>query len=439
MARDLLDRHRALRVLLALLLVIVAIVAASLVWNTLVLFGDVILLFFLAWIVAFVLEPVSILLRRRGLPRTLAVALIYLALLVVVSGGIVLAVPSIVDEVRLLASEITTALSTTNVNAWNTGLENALRHFGLSPKNAQSLVNSLSNQIPAWAQVATTNAVNATTQLVTSILTVLFDAFLVLIISFYMMLDGDRLVESFVVRLPPGWIPDVRLFQQYVERIFGGFFRAQLTIGAIYGVLTWIVLALLGQANGLLVALLSGVIMLLPFIGPFLAVIPPVLLVVLQSPSGDLVRDLIIIVIALVVAQQVVFQLIAPRVFGATMGVHPLLLFAGLLMGAKLGGVWGAFFAGPIVAVAYAMLRTYYDRFAQSSPLFKNARPPGELAAADGASGKNGHDDHDGQDQSEGDATLAKVAAPSGPATPSGSSSPLTAGRGRRDTASTRE
>ncbi|HKS69824.1 MAG TPA: AI-2E family transporter [Ktedonobacterales bacterium] len=434
MTRDLLDRHRALRVLLALLLVIVAIVAASLIWNTLVLFGDVILLFFLAWIVAFVLEPVSILLQRRGLPRTLAVALIYLALLVVVSGGIVLAVPSIVDEVRLLASEITTALSTTNVNAWNTGLENALRHFGLSQKNAESFVNSLSSQVPGWAQVATTNAVNATTQLVTSILTVLFDTFLVLILSFYMMLDGDRLVESFVVRLPPAWIPDVRLFQQYVERIFGGFFRAQLTIGAIYGVLTWIVLALLGQANGLLVALLAGVIMLLPFIGPFLAVIPPVLLVVLQSPPNDLLRDLIIIVIWMVVAQQIVFQLIAPRVFGATMGVHPLLLFAGLLIGAKVGGVWGAFFAAPIVAVVYAMLRTYYDRFAQSSPLFKSVQPQDGMALAGQTSGENGQDGHD---QGAGDGTLAEVAAPPAPA--AAASSPLPSARSRRETAGTRE
>ncbi len=425
MTRDLLDRHRPLRVLLALLLVIVAIVAASLVWNTLVFFGDVILLFFLAWIVAFALEPVSILLQKRGLPRTLAVALIYLALLVVVSGGIVLAVPSIVDEVRLLASEITTALSATNVNAWNTGIENALRHFGLSQKNAQSLVASLSSQIPGWAQVATTNAVNATTQLVTSILTVLFDAFLVLILSFYMMLDGDRLVESFVRRLPPVWIPDVRLFQKYVERIFGGFFRAQLTIGAIYGILTWIVLALLGQANGLLVALLAGIIMLLPFIGPFLAVVPPVLLVVLQAPPDDLLKDLIIIVIALVVAQQVVFQLIAPRVFGASMGVHPLLLFAGLLIGAKLSGVWGAFFAGPIVAVMYAMLRTYYDRFAQTSPLFAQPAPDEEPSRA------------------EAPATLTGVAAPTTPAVPPTPSEPLPAASGRarahRETAATRE
>lgn len=369
MTRDLLERHRALRLLLGLVIVVLAIVAANLIWGMLVFFGDVILLFFLAWIIAFALEPVSIFLQRRNVPRTLAVTLIYLALLVVVSGGIVLAIPSIVEEIKLLGNEVMNAVAATTT--LNSTLVGALRRVGFTPKAAQDFANSLSQQLNGWALNATGDAVNAATDFLTSMLTVVFDAFLVLILSFYMMLDGDRLVESLVVRLPPNWIPEVRLFQRYVERIFGGFFRAQMTVGTIYGVLTWVVLALLGQANGLLVALLAGAIMLLPFIGPFLAIIPPVLLVLLQSPPNDLLRNLIVIVVMSVVAQQVVFQLIAPRVFGSQMGVHPLLLFGGLLVGAKVGGVWGAFFAGPIVAVVYAMLRVYYDRFSQTSPLFQ--------------------------------------------------------------------
>lgn len=386
MTRDLLERHRALRLLLGLVIVVLAIVAANLIWGMLVFFGDVILLFFLAWIVAFALEPVSIFLQRRNVPRTLAVTLIYLALLVVVSGGIVLAIPSIVEEVKLLGNEVMNAVAATTT--LNSTLVGALRRVGFTQKAAQDFANSLSQQLNGWALSATGNAVNTATGFLTSILTVVFDAFLVLILSFYMMLDGDRLVESVVLRLPPNWIPQVRLFQRYVERIFGGFFRAQMTVGTIYGVLTWIMLALLGQANGLLVALLSGAIMLLPFIGPFLAIIPPVFLVLLQSPPHDLLRNLIVIVVMSVIAQQVVFQLIAPRVFGSQMGVHPLLLFAGLLVGAKVGGVWGAFFAGPIVAVVYAMLRVYYDRFSQSSPLFQEAPVTAEATPGSSADGK---------------------------------------------------
>jgi predicted PurR-regulated permease PerM len=126
------------------------------------------------------------------------------------------------------------------------------------------------------------------------------------------------------------------------------------------------------QANGLLVGVVSGIIMLLPFIGPPLSIIPPLLLVLLQSSPSNLGWNLVLLVVALIIAQQVVMQMLAPRIFGAQMGIHPLLLFAALLIGAKLGGVWGAFFAGPIIAVASAMARVYYDRFSERSPLFEH-------------------------------------------------------------------
>lgn len=374
MTRDLLDRHRSLRLLVSLLVAIMALYLVSLVWNAFLLFSDIILLFFLAWIVAFVLEPVSMLLQRRKVPRPLAVTLIYTALLVVVSGGIVLMIPSLEEEVRLLASEVTTALSGANLENLSANAVTALRHLGFSQQNAHNIVDAVSGQIPGWIQSLTNDAVNLTTTLFASILSVLFNSFLVLIVSFYMMLDGGRLTERMVSKLPPRWIPDVRLFQRYVEQIFGGFFRAQLTIAAIYAALTWVGLLLVGQGN-LLVALISGLLMLLPFIGTVLCLVPPVLLMLLQAPSDNLAVKLGLLLLGLILAQNVVFQVIAPKVFGAQLGVHPLILFAALLIGAKMGGVWGAFFAGPLVGVAYAMLRVYYERFAIGSPLF-TAEPP---------------------------------------------------------------
>ncbi len=371
MQRDIFERHRSLRILISLVISLLVIFLAGLIWSALMFIGDVILLFFLAWVIAFILEPVSIVLQQHRVPRVLAVAMIYLALLVVVSGAIVLALPSIEEEVKLVSSELTTALSADNLSTLSSNAVVTLRHFGLSQKDAQNIVSSISSQVPVFALNFANNAVNTTTTLLTSILNVLFDTFLVMIISFYMMLDGDRLVEKFVTRLPPLWQRDVRLFQRNVEQVFGGFFRAQLTIGGLYGLLTWVTLLALGQQNGLLVAMLSGAIMLIPFIGTFFAVIPPVLLVLLQSSSDDLLRNLIILVTLQIVAQQIVLQFLAPRIFGKVMGIPPLLLFAALLIGAKAGGIWGAFFAGPIAAVAFAMIQIYYERFANGSPLFR--------------------------------------------------------------------
>src|SRR5262249_27069303 len=169
----------------------------------------------------------------------------------------------------------------------------------------------------------------------------------------------------------------------YVLDIFGGFFRAQLIVAGIYAAFTWAILLALGQSNGLLVAIVSGIIMLLPFIGVFLAMLPPALLVLLQTPPDEVVLKLIILVIALAAAQHVVLNLMAPKIFGQHMGVPTLVLFAALLLGAREGGVWGAFFAGPIVAVGYAMFEVFYVRFANRSTLFQaSGEEQGEYGTA---------------------------------------------------------
>jgi len=375
MVPDLLARYRILRVLVTLVTVIVAIYTVQLIWNSLVVFGDIILLFFLAWVIAFILEPLSTYLRRLGIPRPLAVSLIYLALAVVISGVIVLTIPLIGAQIRHLATELAAAFSPNNLNQFSANLTATLQRLGLHQHDAQHIVSQVWGQIPTYTTGVTNQVVNIATTTITSILTLLFDAFLVIILSFYMMLDGERLISGAFHRLPPRWEADTQMFKDAVTQIFGGFLRAQLVVGLIYSAFTWLALMALGQANSLPVALVCGLLMLLPFIGAFFAIVPPVALVLLQTPPDQIFAKLLILLIILIIAQQITLQIIAPRVFGSTMGVHPLLLFAGLLIGAKVGGVWGAFFAGPAVAIAYSMFEVFYDRYQRSSPLFPN-KPP---------------------------------------------------------------
>jgi predicted PurR-regulated permease PerM len=376
--RDIFDRHRVLRILLGLVTILVAMWVISIIWSLLASVGDILLLFFLAWVITFILAPVSNFLISRKFPRVLAVSLVYIALLIVISGAIVLMVPAIQAQVTHLADEIKSDLSAERLEALNQSVVDLLRRFGFSTKDAQRIVSQISAQVPAWAGSLANNAVNFATTLVTSIMTLLFDTALIVIISFYIMLDGHRLVESIVAKLPPKWAPDIRMFQRHVNETFGGFFRAQIIVALIYGLFTWIVLLVLGQSNGFLASLLAGLIMMIPFIGSFGAFVPPLLLVVLQTPNDQLFGKVLVLVLLLIVAQQIALQLIAPRVFGKTLGVNPLILFAALLLGAKWGGVWGAFFAGPIVAVFVAIGVTFYDRFAQTSPLFEPHPEPEE-------------------------------------------------------------
>jgi predicted PurR-regulated permease PerM len=388
-SRDILDRHRVLRILVGLVTVLVAMWVLGVGWSLLASIADVLLLFFLAWVITFILAPVSNFLISRKFPRVLAVSLVYVALLVVISGAIVLMVPAIQSQVTQLADEIKSDLSAERLAALNQSVVDLLHRFGYSQREAQNIVSQVSEQVPGWAGSLANNAVNFATTLVTSILTILFDTALVFIISFYMMLDGERLVKAIVAKMPPRWEPDFRMFQRHVNDTFGGFFRAQIIIALIYGLFTWLVLLFLGQPNGFLASLLAGLIMMIPFIGSFGAFVPPLLLVLLQTPNDELLGKVLVLVILLIVAQQIALQLIAPRVFGKTLGVNPIILFAALLLGAKWGGVWGAFFAGPIIAVIATIGETFYDRFTRTSSLFAPVAGSDTAAAAPAVSSEN--------------------------------------------------
>lgn len=370
MSRDLLQRHAILRVLLYVTTVIVVLYAIRMVWGAVVHFGDIILMFFLAWIVAFILRPLATFLQQRGLSRVVAVVAIYLCLLTAATGGIVLAVPVIQAQVNHVAAELTLTFAPANFSVLTARAIQSLRRLGLSNEQARAIIAQFTSQLPSFSDSLSGRAVEAATTLVSTIFSLLLDCVIVTMLSFYMMLDGDRLVERFVHRLPPSWQPDVEILRDRIETSFGGFLRAQLAVGLIYGTLSGLILLALGQPNGLLFALLAGLLMLVPFIGNVLAIVPPALLVLLQAPDNEVIGKLVIAVIALVVAQQLTMRLFAPQVLSVHIGVHPLVLVGALLIGAQEGGVWGALFAAPLAALLASILDVFFVRFQQASNLY---------------------------------------------------------------------
>ncbi|HEV2237480.1 MAG TPA: AI-2E family transporter [Ktedonobacterales bacterium] len=375
MHRDLLDRYTFMRVLVYTVTLIATLYAAGLAWSAIMHFGKILLIFLLAWVMAFILQPAAMMLERVGVQRRTAVSLIYLALGTLAIGGIVLAIPTINQQVTLLAKELANAFAPDSVRVMTDQAVGTLRRLGLTAADARHLVNQVTSQMPKVINSAATSAVATSTSLVGAVAEVVLDVILVLILSFYIMLDGDRLTTVVISKLPPAWIPDTQLLRGHIDTIFGGYLRAQLIIAAVYGALTWLVLALVGQANGFVFALIAAVLMLIPFIGPFLAIVPPLMLVLLQAPGSQLVGSLVLVLALLIVAQQITMQIIAPRVMSAQVGLHPLVLFAALLVGARESGAWGALFAVPIAAVLLAMLDTFFERFQRRSALYPDVAP----------------------------------------------------------------
>lgn len=372
MARDLFERHAVVRLVAYAVAIITVLYAVGMIWGVVAHYDTIILLLFLAWIITFALQPLVVILRRRGVPRVLAVALIYLALLAVAAGTLLLTALTFHAQSANLGTMLGSLFSPGNLNALDERVVRFLQGLGVNPSDTREFINQAGRQVQSAVGNLASQAISAAEGLLSGTMTLIFNATVVIVLSFYMMLDGGALMERLIMRLPPAWIPDVRLFQRHVETIFGGFLRAALVISLVYAAFNWVVLAALGQPTAVLFALLGGMLLVVPWIGGILAIIPPAVLILLASPPAVVGRNLVILVIALFIAQQVTIGLVAPRVISAHVGMHPLLVFAALLIGGREAGVWGILFGPPFAAVLVAMLDTFIERWQRTSGKYPN-------------------------------------------------------------------
>jgi len=339
-----------LRALSILLVLIAGLYLAGMVWALLLQFADILVLFFFAWLVAFMLEPaVAMVQERRGVRRPWAVSLVYLALLVVLVATTFWLAPTIVNQVALVGQQWPSYIENTTYYASELQRALAARGVDVSPElwgDYQELSRRLATLGPPLLANFVTLARGAAA--------VLMDVVIVLVLSFYLLLDTGRLTHAAVRAVPAHLRDDLVYFMESVRRAFGGFLRGQLVLSISYGIGTGVVMSMAGLEFTLLASVFAALVMLIPFLGPVLAVAPPALLALLVYPER-----VWWILLALVGLQLALLNVVSPRVMSRTVGMHPLLVFAAVLVGAKFAGLWGALFGVPVAGVIVAMVSFY--------------------------------------------------------------------------------
>ena len=367
------------RALLILLSAIAGIYLVSLIWQVVQEFADIILLFFLAWLVAFVLEPVVGTLVEGKLPRLAAISLTYFALAVLLSLAVFLLVPAlslqIIEVARSTPGYVEHASAAlteieASANEWLTSRGSPLLVDLKSALNPQDLAR----RADALGPPILSNAIG----FATGAATILAELLIMLILSFYFMVDGARLADSLIATLPLRAQDDARFLVASIHRAFAGFLRGQMIQALLGGLGTGILMSLLSVDYALLGSVVAGIVLLIPFLGPVAAVVVPVGIALLTHPEVALY-----LFVALLALQQVIFNVVAPRVLSRQVGLHPLLVFFAVLTGARVAGVWGAIFGVPVVAVVLTMISFYRANQDERAARLLEHLPAEELVSVD--------------------------------------------------------
>jgi len=315
-------------------------------------FSDVILVFFLAWLIAFMVTPLANLVLRYVplVNRAVAVVVVYVVLVLVVAFVVVYLA-------TVLASSVSSFLDTVpgyqqNLPEIVAPLQERLTALGLNID-----VVALASGIIDWFSANASDILALLQSVAVASLGVAGNALIVFILSIYIAVDRDRVV-SFLYRLvPPRFGDEARLFQVSVGRSFGGFIRSQVVQGVLFAALAAATGALLGLPFTPLTASLSGILQAIPFFGPFISWAPPVLVAVFAKPEVILPTFII-----MGVGWFVTMNVIQPRLMAGALSIHPIVVLGSVIIGSKIAGIAGAVFSIPIAAVISAFFFYYLGR-----------------------------------------------------------------------------
>jgi predicted PurR-regulated permease PerM len=333
----------------------------------------VVFLFLVALLIALLLNPVVRAVQRVRVPRGFAVALVYLVFAVTLIAAIGALGTVVVNETKTAAKRVDSYFTDVNGRTGQVDADRdvtALQHWldthrlggiKIADRGHRLVSDIRKHDVGKY----TNKVINFLEGAAISIGKLLFSVIVVLVVSVYMLLDFPKLERRINKRFPPEHGSDPLLLR--MEHSLVSYVKGQslvsLIIGTSAGVGLWLfgVLGWLphGQKYALLFGAWVAITELIPYLGPWLGSIPPLLYALVVHPISALWVALLFLAI-----HQVEGHVVVPNVMGSALRLHPLLVIFGLLAGGEIYGLPGALIALPLLAAGRAMWEFFGERVA---------------------------------------------------------------------------
>jgi len=337
--------RRLVGAILVLATIVLFFVAVSMAATAVGFFGDILLTFFLAWLLAFIISPVvtRIVAVIPALPRVLATVLVYTAIVgvlvfivLVIAQALSASISQFVANLPEIRGDIAEIVAP--VQSWLDSIGLAQVDLATQARAVLDNLDVIAAQLIAPLQSIAVASVGAIGTML-----------IVFILSIYMVIDRDQIMAFLFRLVPPSYAEEARLLQTSVARSFGGFLRGQAVMGMVYFAIALLTNVVLGLDLTPLTSTAAGVLMAIPFFGPFLAWAPPILVAIVTKPEAVLPA-----VLMMGAGWILVMNVLQPRIMQGAVGIHPIIVLASVLIGSRIAGVPGAIFGIPVAAVVSA-------------------------------------------------------------------------------------
>ena len=335
---------------------LIAILLIALLVFVLFRFSTMVRALLLGCLLAYLLSPLAEwLIKRYKWKRWIGALLVHgLALAVILLAAAIL-IPASLNAARDFKIDFTQIQDT---------IENLLTNpiaLGGQPIDLSAALQRLNENLSGMLQPLLASAVDVLVDVAQGLITLA----LTFVISFYLLKDAPRINAALENLIPTEYRGDFVQLRSRTARTWQAFFRGQLVLCVVMGVVVGVSMRLLGMRNSLLIGFLFGVLEVVPNFGPIIASIPTLAIAFFTGstwlPVDNLVFTLIVLAV-LIALQQLENIVLVPRIMGYHLKLHPVVVLLGALAGASLAGVLGILLAAPMIASARIVGQYVYGK-----------------------------------------------------------------------------
>jgi predicted PurR-regulated permease PerM len=309
----------------------------------------------LGMILAYVFYPLVDALERR-MPRALAILLVFLAILAVVIFFAVTLLRTLVDQLQNLLHRLQTYAGS-NGQAPPATLPDLLEHLGISSSDLTASAG--------WLATALRGGVSALASLTAGVFQVFIVALIIASFTFYLLLDGARLITWIRGSAPQRWQPAVNLALDTMDNKFGSFLRGYLVLSLVVSIIVGAGAYLLGVPFVLVIMLVVFVCEFIPVFGSYISGPIGILFALTQGWQTGLAYAIFVTI----VQGGIDGQILQPRLLGKSVKIHPAVALLLLLMAIQVFGLLGAVLVIPLSSVAQVVVASIWSsRHATSAP-----------------------------------------------------------------------
>lgn len=358
--------NKAITVFLVCLLIglnILVLSKISFIFTPIIEFISVIMLpVILAGLLYYLLNPLVDLLEKYKINRLVAITIVFVLITLLLIWGLAVAIPSLQAQIVSFFKNMPTYLKQAE-KVLNDLLDSRLSEQ-FRPQIEQ-VTENISSQLTTWASSFSTRAVNWASSFVSAASQIVVAVIIMPFILFYLLRDGKHLKGYMTQFLPKKLREPVGQILTDVNSQLANYVRGQITVAIIVAFMFMIFFKIIGLRYGVTLAVVAGVLNLVPYLGSFLAMLPALILGLIAGPVM-----LLKVIVVFIVEQTIEGRFVSPLILGSQLSIHPITILFVLLTSGSMFGIWGVLLGIPVYASAKVVIAAIFKWYTVVSGLY---------------------------------------------------------------------